>query len=93
MKLPNRIKIKGKTVEIVYQEGFVQGKHLGTYDPNTHVITIASELKNNKKLECFLHEALHAISEIYELKLTEKQVEGLDWPLVKLILDLNKYLS
>lgn len=93
MKIPNRIKIKNKIVEVVYQDGFVQGKHLGTYDPNMHVITIASELEGRKKLECFLHEVLHSISEIYGLKLTERQVEGADLPLTKIVetlLKLNK---
>lgn len=85
MKLPNRIKIKGKWVDITYQEGFVQGKHFGMYDPNTHVITIAAELEGHKKLECFLHECIHAISEIYGLKITERQTEGADGPLTKIV--------
>jgi hypothetical protein len=85
MKIPNRIKIKNKWVEITYQEGFVCGKHYGMYDPNTHVITIAAELDGQKKLECFLHECLHAISEIYGLKITERQVEGADGPLTKIV--------
>lgn len=93
MRVPNRIKIRGKWVDITYQEGFVQGKHYGMYDPNTNVITIAAELEGHKKLECFLHECLHAISELYELKLTERQVEGADLPLTKIVetlLKLNK---
>jgi hypothetical protein len=93
MKLPNRIKIKNKFVEITYQEGFVKGKHYGMYDPNTHVITIAAELEGHKKLECFLHEVIHAISEIYGLKITERQTEGADSPLTKIVeqvISLNK---
>jgi len=85
MRIPNRVKIKNKWVEITYQEGFVCGKHFGTYDPNTHVITIAAELEGHKKLECFVHEIVHAISEIYGLKITERQTEGIDGPLTKII--------
>ena len=93
MKIPNRIKIKNKFVEITYQEGFVCGKHFGTYDPNTNVITIAAELEGHKKLETYLHEAIHSISHHYNLKITEKQTEGLDGPLTKLVeqlLSLNE---
>lgn len=85
MKIPNRFKLRKTWIEVTYQEGFVCGKHYGTYDPNTHVITIASELEGHKKLECFLHEAIHAISDIYELKITERQTEGLDGPLTRLV--------
>ena len=84
MKIPNRIKVKGKFVEIVYQHNYVQGQHLGTWDPNANVITIASGLSEEKTMEIFLHECLHMYSTFYDLKLTEKQVEGIDGPLNRL---------
>lgn len=85
MKIPSRLKIRGKFIEIVWQHDLVEGEHLGKWDPQARTITIAANQKPHKTLEIALHEILHAISDIYDLKLTERQIEGVDSPLAKVV--------
>ncbi len=85
MKIPNRFKLKGKFIEVVYQHDFVEGEHLGKWDPNSRTITIAAGQSRQKTLEIFLHEFLHAASEMYGLRLSEKQIEGVDYPLMRIV--------
>lgn len=89
MNIPNRIKIKSKWIEVMYQDGFVCGKDLGMWEPNARHIVIASGQSREKTLEIFIHEWLHAFSDLHELGLTERQVESLDAPLTKLFYILS----
>lgn len=90
MKIPNRVKVRGKWVEVLFQEGFVSGKDLGLWEPNARHIVIADNQSEDKTLEIFIHEWLHAFSDLADLSLTEKQVEALDAPLMKLFKLLNE---
>lgn len=69
----------------MYQKDFVHGKHYGLWDPNSNTIVISDSVAESTKELTFVHELLHAISDIYEIKLTEKQVELLDGPLYRVI--------
>jgi Zn-dependent peptidase ImmA (M78 family) len=85
MKIPNRFKIKGKYVEVVYQHDFVEGEHLGKWDPNSNTIVIAANQSSKKTLEIFMHEFLHAVSEFYGIRISEKQIETMDYPLARIV--------
>lgn len=90
MKIPSRIRIKSRWVEVLFQEGFVSGKDLGLWEPNARHIVIADNQSEDKTLEIFIHEWLHAFSDLSGIALTEKQVEALDAPLMKLFKLLNE---
>lgn len=85
MKIPNRFKMKKKQIEVTYQKDYVHGKHFGLWDPNSNVIIISDSVADSTKELTFVHEMLHCLSELYDIGLTEKQVEALDGPLYRMI--------
>lgn len=88
MIIPSRIRIKGKFIDIVYQDGLVEGKHDALWNPTARIIIIRQDISDGRKWECFIHELLHAISDMYGIEMTEKQVEKMDGPLSKAMLDI-----
>ena len=85
MKIPARFKLKGKWINVLWQEGDVKGDAYAEWDPTALTITLSMSMSEQMKEEKFLHEILHAVSDLYGLKITERQVEGMDGPLIRVL--------
>jgi len=90
MKIPARFKLKGKEINVVWQEGDIDGDAYAVWNPVGYTITLSLNMSEKLKEEKFLHEVIHAISDLYGLKITERQVEGLDGPLMRLLRKFNE---
>lgn len=90
MKIPASFKLKGKLINVLWQEGDVCGDAYAVWDPNSLSITLSMSMSEKLREEKFLHEVIHAISDLYGLKISERQVEGLDGPLMRLLRKFNE---
>lgn len=77
-KIPSSVQIAPKIVyQVVWQKEIVdtKGNQLyGLTDLNNHIITIKMDMSARLTVETYIHEVTHAISEHYDLGLTENQV-------------------
>ena len=88
MRIPKKeLIIAGHTVKISYKKNMVlDGAPIwGLYDDDRHEISLATRMDPSRKIEVFLHECIHAIDHIHNLKLTEKAVNLLGIELLALI--------
>lgn len=85
MKIPARFKLKGKWINVLWQEGDVSGDAYAEWNPSALTITLSLAMSEKLREEKFLHEVIHAISDLYGLKITERQVEGIDGPLIRML--------
>jgi hypothetical protein len=77
--IPHRVQVSRKSFyEICYVDSFVDESVLGEtrFDPKQIVIKDGQPPK--EKVHTYIHELLHAISEEYEVGLTENQVRSLE---------------
>lgn len=87
MRLPKVVSICGHDIKIVYKKKlFVDGQACwGVYEDSKHTIYLVQGMDKTRKLEIFLHEALHAIEHIYMLSLSEKIVKVLAIEILALV--------
>jgi Zn-dependent peptidase ImmA (M78 family) len=76
---PKTIMILGQkyTVKVRCENEMPEKKALGMCSSNQNTIYLNTELDGDKKDEVLLHEIIHAISEMIELRLNEVQVNNL----------------
>lgn len=78
-KIPSRVQItKDIFFDVLWTDEFADKKQMGSMDPNTKQIVIKKGMSNKDTAYTFFHELIHAISDIYEIGLTETQVEKLE---------------
>lgn len=88
MKIPNSIRITHKKrYEVVWIDSFSDPKIVGETRFNPPQIVIKKD--HGDEFMTFVHELLHAISNEYDLNLTENQVMGMELA-IKRIAKLNK---
>ena len=77
MKLPRTLSICGHSIKIKYRKKlFFNGSECwGVYDNNKAEIILRYGMSDTQKMEIILHEAIHAISDIHLLNLSEKAVK------------------
>jgi hypothetical protein len=77
MKLPKTITVAGHTIKIVYKKALIVNgvECWGVWSDDSHTIYLKSGMDRTRKLEIFLHEVIHAISDIHILSLSEKSVK------------------
>jgi hypothetical protein len=87
MRIPKTVTIAGYVVKVIYKRGLVcDGVECwGVYDYNKNVIYLKTGMEKTRKEEVFLHECIHAISDILGLKLSEKAVNLLGVELLALL--------
>ncbi len=87
MRLPKVLTIAGHQVKIRYAKTLrVDGVDCwGCYDDEKHEIVLKTGMESTRKMEIVLHEAIHAISDIHVLSLTEKATKILGIELLGLI--------
>ena len=77
MRIPRKIKIGHHVVKVKFLKECVDEKGKpadGMASPEKNEILIQKGLQKNRRAEVFLHEALHIISGIYDVGLSERQV-------------------
>lgn len=71
MQLPSRLKVLGHYFDISQCEL----EFLGTFCLGKSQIRIDQNLKDDLKLSTLVHEAVHSISKLQQIKMTEQQVD------------------
>lgn len=78
-KIPHRVQVSRKSFyEVCYVDSFVDENVLGETRFDVKQIAIKDEQPPKEKVHTYLHELLHAISDEYEVGLTETQVRALE---------------
>lgn len=87
MKLPRTLTIAGHSVKIKYKKGLVVdgAQCWGLWDNEKSEIVLRYGQSTTQKQEVVIHEALHAISDIHLLNLSEKAVKILGIEILGLI--------
>lgn len=87
MRLPEKITIAGQDIKIIYRKKIlVDGSECwGYYDDEKNTICLRMGMDKTRKMEIFLHEAIHAIESIHRLDMTEKAVKILGIEILALI--------
>lgn len=78
-KIPHRVQVARKRFfEVVWVSSFNKEDQLGEtrFDPDQ--IVIKTDESNKETVHTFFHEIWHAVSDEYDLGLTEKQVQQLE---------------
>jgi len=78
-RIPHRVQVSRKSFyEICYVDTFVDKDVLGETRFDRKQIVLKDDQPHKEKVHTYLHELLHAISEEYEVGLTESQVRALE---------------
>lgn len=78
-RIPHQVQIsRKKYMEIAYVQDFKDGKTLGEMRPDINQIVIKTDMSPKETVCTYIHELLHAISNEYEVNLTENQVLALE---------------
>lgn len=78
-RIPHRVQVSRKSFyEICYVDTFVDKNVLGETRFDRKQIVLKDDQPQKEKVHTYLHELLHAISEEYEVNLTESQVQALE---------------
>lgn len=90
--IPNRVQVRRKThYEICYIDAFVDDSVLGETRFDTKQIVLKDNQPPKEKIHTYIHELLHAISEEYEVGLTETQVRALERAIYYVLKDGNVF--
>jgi len=91
-RINNRIQITRKIFyEVLYIEDFRGGETLGEMRPDTKQIVIKSGQSPKNTVVTYIHELLHAISEEYEVQLTETQILKLERAIYYILKENNVF--
>ncbi len=77
--VPSRIQVSNKIFfEVCWTDGFKDEKTVGEtrFEPNQ--IVLKTNESEKETIKTYIHEILHAFSDVYEIGLTEKQVQRLE---------------
>lgn len=79
MRIPKKVKIGAYNYTVVYKDDLREDGHSvwGLCDANNNKIYLKKGMTGRRKLEVFIHEALHAIEDSYGVSLGEKKVNVL----------------
>lgn len=96
-EIPTSVEIKGKagtvvTYNVLFVSRFHDKRQIGETDYDKKEITIKNGLGDWVTFWTFFHEMQHAISEENDLKLTERQVNGLEISFSKTA-DINGWMK
>lgn len=83
---PTRVKIKKFHWNIVFTNS-IDDETVGLCDLNTKTIFIKKHLSKRQTLATFMHEWLHAVEEMYNVKLGHKIINKLEFAIADFFLD------
>jgi hypothetical protein len=77
-RIPKTFKIGRKTIKINWVESFPDKKQVGETDWNNLTIYLKTGETYKESVHTYFHECLHMFSDEFQIKLSEKQVQGLE---------------
>ena len=87
MKIPKRVKILGQIYTVGYQSEMQDD--MGECDYQNNTITLLSGMPEEKMMQTFLHEIVHAIDFTMNLNLKENQVDNMSVALYQILKENN----
>lgn len=91
---PASVKVLGQKFTITFTEGDpLDADDLGECAVDSLSIAVRDKLNPEKERLVLLHEVIHAIEDVLNLKLSEKQVEGLETGVYALIRDNPAFIK
>ena len=79
MKRPKTVRILGRVFKVTYViKGSLADDELGEVDLGKQRIAILEGMAADKERAVLLHEIVHGIDDILDLRMSEKQVEGIE---------------
>lgn len=85
--LPKSIGIAAYRIPVVRPKEIHEGRAIGLWEPAPGRISVQKDLKGAAELATFLHEVVHAISDIYNLNLKHYAVHTLGEALAQALTD------
>ena len=91
MKIPQTIKIGGKKIKVRVSKTKYPSGDVGEWDGNRYIIKLDNliDAPIERIEECFLHEIIEAINQMYELKLRHWKINMLSEVLFQILKDNN----
>lgn len=91
MKVPKKLVICGQDFKVVYKKKlFINNTECwGICDAEKHTIYLRYGMESTRKMEILLHECIHAIESIHNIRISEQGVKNLGVALVGLIRNNN----
>ena len=87
MRVPKKLVICGQDFKVAYKKKLFVGKTecWGICDQEKHIIYLRYGMENTRKMEILLHECIHAVENIHNIRISEKGVKELGVSLTALI--------
>ena len=92
-RIPTHVRIKDVEYEILYTNDFKDGETLGETRLNTKQIVLKTNETDKETVHTYIHECLHAVSEEFDVGLTETQVRKLEKSLTNFLTSGNIFLN
>jgi trans-2-enoyl-CoA reductase len=77
-RIPKKFKAGKHTFKVIWLDKFDDKKQVGMSDWNNKCIYIKKKQSKKELVHTYFHECLHIFSDEFELKISEKQVGGLE---------------
>jgi hypothetical protein len=77
-RIPNSFKVGKTQFKVNFIDKFDDGNYVGLSDWNKDCIYIKKNQTKQELVKTYLHECLHIFSDEFDIKLSEKQVQGLE---------------
>lgn len=91
---PAKVKVIGKTYAVRYVTGSpLEEGDTGECDYDAAIISIRDGIESQLERSSLLHEVLHALDDQLNLRLTEKQIEGLENGLFQIAVDNPRFFA
>lgn len=74
-RIPKKFKVGRKTFKVIFINNV---DYLGLSDWNKNRIYLNKKQSKKELVHTYIHEIIHIMSDEYELKISEKQVQGLE---------------
>lgn len=87
-RIPKKIKIGGQVIPVKYHVKILEGKTgeaYGAYLNDKRELHILYGLKDETKKTTFIHECIHAMSDVYSIGLSEIQTAKMEMAIMDLV--------
>lgn len=71
--------------QVAWVDRFFDGSHVGEMNPEHNQILIHKKLSDKLTVETYIHELLHAVSDEYDVDLSEQQILKLEKAIPKML--------
>lgn len=93
-RVPHKVQISRDVFyDVLWQDKVAEGFLYGQTDYEKRQIILETGMSNKQTVCTFLHELAHAVSGVYDVGLTETQVQALEKSIYYLLKDGNVFLK